>query len=71
MMTKQLPVQRLFYRNSSKYFIVLLLIGLNIIFLFLTLIPLSGVGIQCFLSCCVKDLATIFTTGRLPNINLP
>jgi hypothetical protein len=36
-----------------------------------TLIPLSGVGTTCFLSCCDKDLAIIFTTGRLPDVNPP
>jgi hypothetical protein len=35
------------------------------------LIPLSGVGITCFSSCCDKDSAIIFTTGRLPDINPP
>jgi hypothetical protein len=36
-----------------------------------TLIPLSGVGATCFSSCCDKDWAIIFTTGRLPEINPP
>jgi hypothetical protein len=30
-----------------------------------TLIPLSGVRKTCFSSCCDKDSAIIFTTGRL------
>jgi hypothetical protein len=34
-----------------------------------TLIPLSGVGKTCFSSCCDKDSAIIFTTGRLPDYN--
>jgi hypothetical protein len=36
-----------------------------------TLIPLSGVGTTCFSSCCDKDSAFIFTTGRLPDVNPP
>jgi hypothetical protein len=36
-----------------------------------TLIRLSGVGITCFSSCCDKDSAFIFTTGRLPDVNPP
>jgi beta-glucosidase/6-phospho-beta-glucosidase/beta-galactosidase len=32
-----------------------------------TLIPLGGVGTTCFSSCCDKDSAIIFTTGRLPD----
>jgi hypothetical protein len=36
-----------------------------------TLIPLSGVGTTCFSSCCDKDSAIIFTTGRLPDVNPP
>jgi hypothetical protein len=32
-----------------------------------SLIPLSGVGTICFSSCCDKDSAIIFTTGRLPS----
>jgi hypothetical protein len=36
-----------------------------------TLIPLSGVGITCFSSCCDKDSAIIFTTSRLPDVNPP
>jgi 4-diphosphocytidyl-2C-methyl-D-erythritol kinase len=36
-----------------------------------TLIPLSGVGTTCFSSCCDKDTAIIFTTGRLPDVNSP
>jgi hypothetical protein len=39
--------------------------------LLLTLIPLSGVGTTCFSSCCDKDSAFIFTTGRLPDVNPP
>jgi hypothetical protein len=35
-----------------------------------TLIPQSGVGTTCFLSCCDKDSSIIFTTGCLPDINL-
>jgi hypothetical protein len=38
-------------------------------FSFPTLIPLSGVGTTCFSSCCDKDSAIIFTTGRLPDVN--
>jgi hypothetical protein len=34
-----------------------------------TLIPLSGVGTTCPSSCCDKDSAFIFTTGRLPDVN--
>jgi hypothetical protein len=35
-----------------------------------TLFPtLSGVGTKCFSSCCDKDSAIIFTTGRLPDVN--
>jgi hypothetical protein len=34
-----------------------------------TLIPLSTVGTTCFSSCCDKDSAFIFTTGRLPDVN--
>jgi hypothetical protein len=34
-----------------------------------TLILLSGVGTTCFSSCCDKDSAIIFTTGRLPDVN--
>jgi hypothetical protein len=41
------------------------------IFLSPTLIPLSGVGTTCFSSCCDKDSAIIFTTGRLPEVNPP
>jgi hypothetical protein len=36
-----------------------------------TLIPLSGVGTTCCSSCCDKDSAIIFTTGRLPDVNPP
>jgi hypothetical protein len=36
-----------------------------------TLIPLSGVGTTYFSSCCDKDSAIIFTTGRLPDVNPP
>jgi hypothetical protein len=36
-----------------------------------TLIPLSGVGTTCFSSCCDKDSAIIFMTGRLPDVNTP
>jgi hypothetical protein len=36
-----------------------------------TLIPLSGVGTTCFSSCCDKDSAIIFTTGRLPEVKPP
>jgi hypothetical protein len=36
-----------------------------------TLIPLSGVGTTCFSSCCDKDLAKVFATGRLPDVNPP
>jgi hypothetical protein len=36
-----------------------------------TLIPLSGVGTTCFSSCCDKDSAIIFTTGRLPDVSPP
>jgi hypothetical protein len=36
-----------------------------------TLILLSGVGTTCFSSCCDKDSAIIFTTGRLPDVNHP
>jgi hypothetical protein len=36
-----------------------------------TLSPLSGVGTTCFLSCCDKDSAIIFTTARLPDVNPP
>jgi hypothetical protein len=32
---------------------------------------LSEVGTTCFLSCCDKDSAIIFTTGRLPDVNSP
>jgi hypothetical protein len=39
--------------------------------LFPTLIPLSGVGKTCFSSCCDKESAIIFTTGRLPDVNPP
>jgi hypothetical protein len=39
--------------------------------LFLTLIPLSGVDTTSFSLCCDKDSATIFTTGRLPDVNPP
>jgi hypothetical protein len=39
------------------------------VFLSPTLIPLSGVGATCFSSCCDKDSAIIFTTGRLPDVN--
>jgi hypothetical protein len=39
--------------------------------LFPTLIPLSEVGTTCFLSCCDKGSAIIFTTGHLPDVNLP
>jgi hypothetical protein len=38
---------------------------------FPTLIPLSEVGTTCFLSCCDKDLAIIFTTGRLHDVKPP
>jgi hypothetical protein len=38
---------------------------------FPTLIPLSGVGATCFSSCCDKDSAINFTTGRLPDVNPP
>jgi hypothetical protein len=37
-------------------------------FHFTTLIPLSGIGTTCFSSCCDKDSAIIFTTGRLPDV---
>jgi hypothetical protein len=40
------------------------------VFFFPTLIPLSEVG-TCFLPCCDKDSAIIFTTGRLPDVNPP
>jgi hypothetical protein len=40
------------------------------LYLLVTLIPLSGVGTTWFSSCCDKDSAIIFTTGRLP-INPP
>jgi hypothetical protein len=36
-----------------------------------TLIPLSEVGTTSFSSCCYKDSAIIFTTGRLPDVNPP
>jgi hypothetical protein len=36
---------------------------------FSTLIPLSEVGTICFSSCCDKDSAFIFMTGRLPYVN--
>jgi hypothetical protein len=36
-----------------------------------TLILLSGVGTTCFSSCCDKDSAIVFTTGRLPDVNPP
>jgi hypothetical protein len=36
-----------------------------------TLSPLSEVGTACFISCCDKDSAIIFTTGRLPDVNPP
>jgi hypothetical protein len=37
-----------------------------------TLIPLSGVSTTCYYSsCCDKDSAIIFTTGRLPDVNPP
>jgi hypothetical protein len=36
-----------------------------------TLIPLSGVGTTCFLSCCDKDSAIVFTTSRLSDVNSP
>jgi hypothetical protein len=39
--------------------------------LFPTLIPLSGVGTTSFSSCCDKDSAIVFTTGRLPDVNSP
>jgi hypothetical protein len=38
---------------------------------FPTPISLSGVGTTCFSSCCDKDSAIIFTTGRLPDFNPP
>jgi hypothetical protein len=41
------------------------------IFLFPTLIPLSGVGTTYFSSCCDKDSTIIFTTDRLPDIYPP
>jgi hypothetical protein len=40
-------------------------------FLLPKLIPLSGVGTTCFSSCCDKNWAIIFTTGRLPDVNPP
>jgi hypothetical protein len=43
----------------------------SILFLLPTLVPLSGVGTTCFSSCCDKDSAIIFTTGRLPDVNPP
>jgi hypothetical protein len=39
------------------------------LFLFPTLIPLSGVDTTCFSSCCDKDSAIIFTTGHLLDVN--
>jgi hypothetical protein len=39
--------------------------------LFLTLIPLSGVGTTCFSSCCDKDSEIVFSTGRLPDESPP
>jgi hypothetical protein len=31
---------------------------------------MSGVDTTCFSSCCDKDLAIVFTTGRLPDVDL-
>jgi hypothetical protein len=44
---------------------------ISLFLLFPTRIPLSGVGATCFSSCCDKDSAIIFTTGRLPDVNPP
>jgi hypothetical protein len=41
------------------------------LFLIPTLIPLRGVGTTCFTSCCDKDSAIIFMTGRLPDVYPP
>jgi hypothetical protein len=40
-------------------------------FFFLPFPILSGVGTTCFSSCCDKDSAIIFTTGRLPDVSPP
>jgi hypothetical protein len=39
-------------------------------FFFLPFPALCGVGTTCFSSCCDKESAIIFTTGRLPDVNL-
>jgi hypothetical protein len=45
-------------------------IYLSSFFSFSYFIPLSEVG-NMFLSCCDKDSAIVFTTGRLPDVNPP
>jgi hypothetical protein len=44
---------------------------LHNLFLLPTLIRLNRDGTTCFSSCCDKDFAIIFTTGRLPDVNPP
>jgi hypothetical protein len=58
-------------RWSDKCFIGHVVSTINIFSLLPTLIPPSGVGTTCFSSCCDKDSAIIFTTGRLPDVNPP
>jgi hypothetical protein len=56
---------------STFIFITVLVTHVTITSWRLTLMPLSGVGTTCFSSCCDKDSETIFTTDRLPDVNLP
>jgi hypothetical protein len=53
-------------REIEESMIVILWISKSYFFL-----PLSGVGTTCFSSCCDKDSAIVFTTGRgrLPDVN--
>jgi hypothetical protein len=67
---------RLVRRQWSEYSLIALEVANSIpaqnkyfFFLFLTLIPLSGVGTTCFHHVVIKIRHLFFTIGRLPDVN--